>query len=321
MTGGPNRSFSEQMPGLQLIVDQTSIGLFKECPRKYYYRMIEGIVPRAQNVHLKFGTLMHEGCEKYELAKAAGDDHEEAVRKAVKYVMVQTWDKITGKPWDSGHKEKNRYTLLRTLVWYLDSYGENDKMETIMLKNGRPAIELTFQFNPNDFETGERLLAITGEPIFFAGHIDRMVNLEGAQFVSDRKTTGSSLGASYFAQYTPNNQFSMYSLAGRWYFDVDIQGVICDVAQVKVTFSRFERQTIYRTLPQLREWYADTRYWLALMGASAEKGRYPQNDTACHHYGGCPYRPICARTPSARETWMKLDYAQTQWDPSVARGE
>lgn len=316
-----NRSFSTELPGLQLIVDQTSIGLFKECPRKYYYRMIEGWIPRHSNPHLIFGTLMHEGCEKYELAKAEGKDHQQALRAAVRYVMEQTWDKALGRPWDSGHKEKNRYTLIRTLVWYLDSFGQNDKLETLMLKNGKPAVELTFQFNPHDFETGDELVAVTGEQIQFAGHIDRMVRFEGVEFVSDRKTTGGQLGSSYFAQYTPNNQFSMYALAGRWHYDLNIEGVICDVAQVKVTFSKFERQTVYRTIPQLREWYADTKYWLALMGASAERNRWPQNDTACHHYGGCPYRPVCARTPSARDTWLNLDYTQSQWDPSVARGE
>lgn len=316
-----NGAFSKQIPGLQLVVDQTSIGLFKECPRKYYYRMIEGWVPRYQNVHLIFGTLIHEGCEKYELAKAAGADHQQALRIAVKYVMNATWDYATGKPWNSEHKEKNRYTLVRTLVWYLDTYGERDRMVTVILNNGKPAIELTFQFNPHDFETGEPLTALTGEEIQFAGHLDRMVDFEGGRYVSDRKTTQSNLGSAYFAQYTPNNQFSMYALAGRWYYDIDVEGVVCDVAQVKITFTRFERQTIYRTLPQLREWYADTKYWLALMGASAERNRWPQNDTACHHYGGCPYRPVCSRTPSARDTWLKLDYVQSQWDPSVARGD
>lgn len=316
-----NGSFSTQLQGLQLVVDQSSLGLFKKCPRKYYYRMVEGWVPRRPNFHLQFGTWMHESCEKYELAKAAGADHQQALRIAVRYAMTVTWDKALGKPWDSGDKDKNRYTLVRTIVWYLDSFGENDRLKTIILSNGKPAIELTFQFNPHDFETGEPLIALTGEEIQFAGHIDRMVIQDETIFVSDRKTTGKNLSQSYYAQYTPDNQFSMYALAGRWNWDIDIKGVVCDAMQIKEHYSKFDRQTIYRSLPQLREWYADARYWLTLMGISAERDRWPQNDTACHEFGGCPYRAVCGKDPAARESWMKLDYAKSPWDPSVARGE
>lgn len=311
-------SFSAQLPTLQLVIDQTSLGLFKECPRKYYYRIIEGWTSRAFNIHLAFGAWFHEGCEKYERAKAAGANHQEALRAAVRYALGATWDSTLGKPWNSDHRDKNRYTLIRTLVWYLDSYGLNNRAKTLILKNGRPAVELTFRYTPNDPETGDELLALTGEPIEFAGHLDSMVVMEDTTFISDRKTTSRRLGPEYFSAYTPDNQFSMYTHAGKWAFQTDVAGVICDAARVTQSRSEFERQVIYRSEAQLREWYVDTVFWVQLMGRMAEQNRWPQNDKACF---ACPYRPVCARTPTARQTWLEADFIRDPWDPSRARGE
>lgn len=317
-----NKSFSKQVPNLQLVIDQTSLGLFKKCPRKYMYRMILGYVPMRQNFHLTFGLMLHEGCEKYEIAKISGANHQEALRAAVRHVLKSTWDYSLGKPWESGDPDKHRYSLVRTLVWYLDDFGANDKMETIVLKSGKPAVELSFQFTPEDFETGAKLRShITDEEIVFSGHIDRLVMFEGAKFISDRKTTRFKLDDKYWKQYSPENQFSMYALASYWFFGIQVIGIICDAAQIKRDESVFERRTIFRSPAQLREWYADAKYWISLMGAAAEANRYPQNDTACNEYGGCPYRSVCAMEPSAREYNLRDFFRKETWDPSVARGE
>jgi hypothetical protein len=314
----PNYSFSTQLPTLQLVVDQTSLGLFKTCPRKYFYRMIEGWTTKSFNVHLSFGSWFHESCEKYEHAKAKGSNHQEALRVAIRYALASTWDKVLNKPWNSENKDKNRYTLIRAIVWYLDSCGENPGIQTLILSNGVPAIELTFKYTPRDYETGDELISLTGEPMFFAGHLDRMVLMEGAPFICDRKTTSRRLDPQYFAGYTPDNQFSMYTHAGKWAFQTDVTGVICDAIQTAASFARFNRQIIYRTEAQLREWYADTKFWIGLMGRMAEQNRWPQNDKSCYN---CEYRPVCARTPAARNTWLEADYVKETWDPSVARGE
>lgn len=312
-----NGSFSTQLPTLQLVIDQTSLGLFKECPRKYYYRMIEGWTTRTSNVHLSFGTWFHQACEVYEHTRAFGGDHQEALRAAVKFALEATWDAKLQKPWNSDHRDKNRYTLVRTIVWYLDSAQTNNST-TVILANGLPAVELTFRYQPTDPITGDELTAITGEPVEFAGHLDSIINLQGAKFISDRKTTSRRLGPDYFSAYTPDNQFSMYTHAGKFAFAENVAGVMCDAVQVLQSVSRFERQIIYRTPDQMLEWYADTKYYISLMGQMAEHNRWPMNDKACFL---CPYRPVCARTPAARANWLATDYIREHWDPSVARGE
>jgi hypothetical protein len=326
-----NHSFSMQLPQLQTIIDQTSLGEFKLCPRRYYYRIVEGWVPRQPSVHLQFGLLLHQGRETYERVRSQGADHQTALRETVRDILSCTWDKRTGKAWHSGHSEKNRFTLIQTLVWYLDAYGANDPAKTVMLRNGKPAIELTFKFVPRDFYTGDEFIAITGEPIYFAGHLDRLAILQGSTFICDLKTTGSSyLGDKFFSQFNPDNQVSFYTYAGKWSLTEpealdetsntpEIAGLIIDAAQIRVNFTRFERQIIPRTTPQIVEWLTDTKHWLQLMGIYAERNYWPMNDKSCSMYGGCPYRPVCSRTPGARQNWLEADYVRSTWDPSQAR--
>ena len=309
----PNSSFSTYLPTLQITIDSTSLGEYKTCPRKYYYRLVEGWVPRQPSVHLRFGILLHKGRELYEHQRANGADHQAALRAALRYVLVETWDKETDRPWWSDHKTKNRLTLVRTLVWYLDQFGLNDPLETVILANGKPAVELTFQFN-SPYQS-----RVTGETFAFCGHLDRLVMLNGETYVCDIKTTGSTLGLSYFAQYSPDNQFSLYTLAGRVVFNTPVAGVIVDACQIAVGFSRFERQPVHRTEAQVNEWLADTGLWLVMLEQSAIENHWPMNDRSCHHFGGCPYRPVCSRPPSARQKWLETDYVRSAWDPAIVR--
>lgn len=313
-----NTSFSLELPALQLVIDQTSLGLFKECPRKYYYRMVEGWTTRGTSVHLQFGDWFHKACETYERVKSEGADHQQALRAAVRGALAATWDKALGKPWNSEHKDKNRYTLIRSIIWYLDTYALHNPARVLMFPSGRPAVELTFKYTPHDPETGEEVIALTGEPIMFSGHLDAIILMGDTPFIADHKTTSRRLGPEYFSAYTPDNQFSMYAYAGKWAFNIDVGGVICDAIKVTQKSTEFERQVIYRTDGQLREWFADTKYYIQLMGRMAERNRWPQNDKACFL---CQYRPVCARDPGARQKWLETDYVKEIWDPAVRRGE
>jgi hypothetical protein len=39
------KAFSPSIPGLQFAFDSVSLGLLKECPRKYQYTILEGWIP------------------------------------------------------------------------------------------------------------------------------------------------------------------------------------------------------------------------------------------------------------------------------------
>lgn len=306
-----NTSFSIKMPSLQIYIDSSSLSEFKICPRKYYYSIVLGRQPHAESVHLTFGILLHKAVELYHKERPT-NPHYVAMRAAVKWALEATWDKTTNKPWDSNDRYKNRFTLIRTLVWYLDHY-EHDIVATAPYADGRAAVEVPFSIDSG-------YTAPTGEDYRLCGTLDRIVLFQNQYYVMDVKTTKSSIGQYYFDKYSPDNQVTIYSLAGSTIFHQPIQGLIIDACQVLIEKSAFERGFIDRTPYQIDEWQSQLGYWLMNMSQCAEREEWPKNDTACDRYGGCPFRPVCAQPHKAAETRMlEGAYRERVWDPHKNR--
>lgn len=311
----PNSAFLQSGPlagKLQFAWDSTSIGALKTCPRKYYYSIVLGYEPRQRSVHLTFGILYHGAMEQYDHARARGEDHETALNIAVKWCLVNTWS--DGKPWVSEDANKNRYTLLRSVVWYLDQY-ENDALETVILENGKPAVELSFRF-----ETTYK--CPTGEPYLLSGHLDKLAKLGDQIYVVDHKTSKHQLDPRFFQGFSPGNQFTLYTLAARVVYKTQASGVICNGAQIAVTFSRFQRGPIERSPFQLDEWYYDLGLLLKSAELYATLNHWPLNEMSCGNYGGCEFREVCSKkSQKAREDWLATSFVRRTWDPLVARGD
>lgn len=305
-----NSSFSTVVPGLQLAWDSTSMGTLKRCPREYYYTIICGLTPRLRSVDLDFGIYIHNARERFYHARAAGKPHDEALDIALDYVMNVTWDKELNRPWASGDANKNRATLVRTLIWYVDKW-QNDPLETIIRADGKPAVELSFRF-PLEIKNS------VGETFTLCGHIDRLVTFQKQVWISDLKSTRHTISPEYFGQFTPDNQMSTYYFAGKIIYAVPAVGIIIDAAQVAVTFSRFERGMVHRTDAQLDEWYKDFQIYVQHAEAYARADYWPMNDKACFR---CSFRGLCDKPPSARESWIGPNMKQRTWDPLIARGD
>jgi len=310
-----NSSFSTLLWGLQTAVDSTSLGEFKICPRRYYYSIICGYQPRQTSVHLTFGLLMHSSRERYYHARFDGASHEDAVASTVLWALKATWIKELGRGWSSGSPTKNRLTLVRSLVYYLDKYGEGDPLETLQLDNGKPAVELSFRF-----DIGHKA-GSTGESILLCGHLDRMVRLNDEIYISDLKTTEHGLDAGYFSKFSPDNQFSLYVLAGQIAFSQPAKGLIVDALQVIGSDTRFQRGLVQRDAQQIEEFVDDTRQWLGQMESCAVQGKWPQNDKSCGLYGGCAFRSICSKSPASRQMWLDSEFKQRVWNPLDRRGD
>ncbi len=309
-----NSSFSPQLEGLQLAVDSTSLGEFKQCPRKYQYSIIEGWEPRDTSVHLFFGLLVHEARELYEWKKIKGIDHEQALEEIVQTILEKTWEKDLQRGWISNHPQKTRLSLIRTVVWYLDQLAKDDPIETVIKSDGTPMVELSFRF-----DSGYK--ASTGEAFVICGHLDRVGKLSDTFYIPDIKTTGGQLGKFFFDSFTPNNQFSLYSFASKVVFGFEVKDLIVDGIQVGATFSRFQRAIIPRKQQTIDEWFEELGYWLKLMNLSASLGKWPQNDKACGMYGGCQFREVCSKVPSERERQLKASFSKRVWDPLQIRGD
>lgn len=341
------------LPTFQIAWDSTSLGLFKECPRKYYYQIILGWQPKHQSVHLKFGQLYHSGMEAYdhfcaELGKLNGgltdDEHMEGIRRALRHVLIlaaeyetcpacQGTGKGEGFPdsqlyclacngkkkrfvsgWRSEDPYKNMWTLVRSIVWYLDKY-RNSPLRTVLLSNGKPAVELSFYFDAGD---------INGIAVGYCGHLDRVVeneNEQGRKSVHDRKTTKGQLNARYWKSFTPHNQFSLYTAAASIHYDQPTWGLTVDAAQVLVNSSSFQRQFIPFPPAIINEWLAESQVWISLAYRFAEMNNWPRNDKSCGNYGGCPFQSVCSKSEGFRRQWLEADFKPFRWNPLTIRGD
>src|ERR1035437_9537119 len=138
-----NSSFSQTTPNFQFAIDSTSLGAAKQCPRYYYYSIVRGLQSRVESPHLVFGLHLHAAREHYEHNRAAGMGHEDNLDNCLDFSLRATWNTELNRPWLSGHEKKNRKTLIQTIVWYLDEQAATDNLETVVLANGKPAVELS----------------------------------------------------------------------------------------------------------------------------------------------------------------------------------
>lgn len=303
--------------GFQVAWDSVSRGAFKTCPRYYWYSIVQGYRKKSINGfssshHLIFGIWMHSARELYYKEKANGASHDDAVEMALDYVLKVTWNKTLGRPWNSGDPNKNRFTLVKSVVWYLDKWGQSDPLETIVDVNGKLAVELNLAI--------ETELNVEGTltPIMLTGHVDRAVKFNGSNYGTDLKTTKNGLDQFYFRQYSPDDQMSGYNWLLERYFDGQFRGIIIDAAQILVGGTRFMRGATARTSSQISEWFDGFRELVDRAYKYYRNDFYPMNEKACFK---CDFREICQKSPQSREAFLQSDYEQRQWNPLHQRGD
>jgi PD-(D/E)XK nuclease superfamily len=300
--------------------DATSISALKRCPRYFQLTIEDGWQGRKSNVHLRFGLEYHQALQEYEIFRVKGQDHKQAVFSAVKALAIRLKDypKIEG----NGKRSENVKTkagLIRTVIWYLEKF-KDDTAKTVILDNGKPAVELSFRF---ELSFGPIMDTPSTQPYLLCGHLDRVVTFSGDVYLMDHKTSTTTLGSYYFDQFEPDNQMSLYSVAANVIFGSPLKGVIVDAAQVAQDWSRFVRGFTYRTPGQLQEWLKDLSFWLTQATTYSMLNYWPMNDLACDKYGGCPFRGICSKDPKVRPAFLEADFVQLpeaeRWNPLTPR--
>lgn len=288
--------------GRQWAWNSTSLEPAKACARKYYYQVVLGLRSRSRSVDLEFGKHYATALELYHKFRADNWDHDDALAEVVRTTISNTWE--DDRPWETYNNNKNRFTLIRSIVWYLEEY-HNDPCKTVILADGTPAVELAFKFKLTD-------------EIWLAGHLDRIVEYAGDYYVQDQKTTGASMGSYYFKRYSPNNQMSLYTIAAEVIWSNPVRGVMIDAAQIAVGFTRFERGFSFRTKAQSEEWLRDTQYAIERIW-EAERHGWPMNDSACMMYGGCEFREVCSKDPHVRKEFLATGFEERRYSPLEVR--
>lgn len=298
-----NSSFDAS--GTQFAWDATSLDLWFTCPRKYYYRIIENWQPMTPSVHLLFGGVYASALERFHKLRAEGMSFDDAEAEVVHLALHLSW--ADGAPMEFLDNAKTRDNLIRTIIWYLEQFRD-DVLVTYIASDGKPAVEFSFSLPVED-------------GIILTGHIDRLVTYGDDIYVTDNKTTGSTITPRFFRQFDSSLQMSQYTFAGKIIYSLPVSGVIIDAAQIAVGFSRFERGFTFRTEPMLEEWLDNIQYTITQAREATLKQRFPMNLTSCSKYAGCEFEPICTKDPRVRGNFLKADFTQERprWDPLKRR--
>lgn len=296
--------FSKLTPGLQLFWDAHSLSNFAECPRRYQYRILEGWASRLTALDLDFGLRYHAALEAADRARFAGADLDQQL-------VVATEDVFNAPDFTEPNEAKNRFTLLRSVVWNLDFYKNASIMPVEM--DGRPAVELHFRFGI-DLETDD------GKESFgLCGYMDQVGKMpDGFVRPIERKTTKSSLTTEYFKRFTPNMQLSVYNLASKIAFEMESPSVVVEACQTAVNFSGFERREVRRTPGQLQEFIREVKYYIKMAEQMAKANYWPKNETACML---CQFKDICGKDPAVRKIWLEQSgaFIKRPWNPLEVR--
>lgn len=225
-----------------------------------------------------------------------------------------------GKPtevverWVHADPAKNRHSLLRALVWYVDEQSEEGGVQPYTFPDGRPGVELSFQV-PLPINTPD------GEPYILCGHMDSFVTAYDEVGVRERKTTATTIGSYYFDRYSPDVQIDTYDLVASVLFpELAAKWVMLEATQTGANFARFHRHFIRSTEGRREEHLKDIINWIKRAEADAAAGYYPTNKASCYSHGGCPFRDICTKDPSTRETWLAASFVKNHWNPLKTRG-
>lgn len=299
--------FSPFIPGtnIQFAWDATAAEIVKLCGRKHGLKR-QGWQSKEDNIHLRWGGEYHRALRDYEVLKAEGFDHRDCLDDVVRSLLHRIVD------FNPDHKQKNRETLVRSVIWYLEKF-KDDPAKTWIMSDGKPAVEVNFNFELDFGPTPD-------QPYVLSGKLDKVVVFNGDLFVMDHKTT-SSLGKQFVDSFTPNNQMTLYTYAGKKVFMAPIKGVIINGCQPLIGGTNFERHIVYRTDEQIEEWLLDLDYWLTQANWWAERDYFPHNDTSCHKYSGCEFRELyCSKSPQVRDRFLKANFDKVEpWNPLKPR--
>lgn len=302
--------FSATNPNLQIAWDSTTLGLLKTCPRKYQYVMLEGWEER-DTLHLDFGLAYHSALETFEKEQAINPG---CIDVALRAALKKALEVVAERNMRNDDTTKCTKTLCRAIIGYVDTYTTQQHFTTHILANGKPAVELSFKAELP-------LLTPAGEPYLLCGHLDRVVEFQDDLYVLDYKTSKWALSQSFFANFNPSNQMTLYIAAASVVLTRPVKGMIVDAVQLLVNGERFHREIIKKTDASLEEWITDLLLWIKQAEQYAELNQYPMNDTACSMYGGCKYRDACAAHPKTRKHLLTINCKKREekWNPLIER--
>lgn len=268
--------------------DYTALSTFLRCRKRYYWRMVRGLVGKAPQTAPEFGKAIHKALDN----------------------------------WFAHHSADQAILEFKT------NFVENPADEKRTLRVGEKLLQLYFEkYDHEGFKILATELPFTA-PVKagnfnLIGRIDKVVNWDGAVYVMDHKTT-SRLGYEFFYKIKPNMQFDGYIWAARTLGFPTCSGIVLDallVAKglcVPAQLSKLQplaRDVSTRTDEELDAYIKKICLIVDDIRKCYETDTWYENTESCCDFIECPYRKICKEDSKLHDRIAEMDYKVELWDP------
>lgn len=283
-----------------ITLDSQVLNTVSLCERRCHYTFVDSIVPEQKAEALERGDLMHKMLEIYETIRCGLDGTGEVWKQLIEFRLFKSPEeplvdfvvragRLLATKMDLGAEEVQE--VIHQFQEFIEYY-KDDPWETLTVES-----------------IGTRILHEDEEYQFIYSYkIDRLAKRDQIIAPWDYKTSKQRKTTSSLS-----NQFIGYAWA------TDSHYVVVDKIGFQKTLQpseRFQRIILSYDAERIAEWKENAIEWARDYARVLETGKSRMNLTSCDKYSGCIYRPICEKSPSARQWIIERDYKRAEaWDP------
>src|SRR5208337_188357 len=291
-----------------LRIDNTKRSDAVTCLRKYYWKYERHIKTRVGSTALRYGIVWHSAMDAFytHIAQHGWSRDGKALEAAVTAAQRE-WE-IESRPQTFYDDYRTLNNLLQALLQYISHFAYDEGLLRIINS------EVVFEI-PMFIESNNESLIICEFPLdkvddslpvfYFTGIIDLEVEMSGATWFNDHKTT--SKGISWLANTLRKSpQFMGYTYAGSQlseFKDNPPQGFLITVHQLLARKNKqgqygnasidFDRIPEIYTPQDIAEWRLSLFETVSRIQKCKEVGIWPETPDNCWQFGQCPYSMLC----------------------------
>lgn len=273
----------------EIVQNQSRIHVYRNCPRKYYWKFVENLDTDRPAMNLEVGSATHEGLAQLGAGKSV-DEAVESAKQAFRAALPKR--RLPGDDELYAESEAVVENLLRS---YEEHWGSQSEMFRPLGNEVAGTVEVAEDPLPGDPnpEVKKKLRFKT----------DKFVHAFGGLWIVDHKTA-AKMDPRTMMQYQMDLQMTAYIYGAMKLLETVIGGVIVDFL-VKTKVPQFAREAFERTEAELNEFEFNWTRWLSRIRQDTldavtigkETGKpwlaFPRNEAECFRYGTCMFRSLC----------------------------
>jgi hypothetical protein len=280
------------------VIDHSGLKIYKDCQKRYFFRVVLGLKPKETAHLLNWGTVYHKFREVLEKEYIRVEEKDKVGPfKAAIIAGLDYWERNIKEPAPEskyGFLTKDRFVLSCKEAY--ESWLKEKRLGQIKVL----AVEQSFSIVlPDGTET--------------CGRIDQIIKWAGKIWIRDFKT--STKPASIFENgINPNDQALRYIYAGTVLHGQPVFGAVFDVLyNVKSKGPEVYMKMTTRNEYQVKQWLEEQAHWTVKLSYSRDHESYGHNESGC---GWCDFHHICKQSSEASQyNVIKTGYKFDPWDP------